>query len=63
MTSSSSDKSESVLGKLKNFSFISTGNYPYVCARVRAKRAFLLSKRCLFKAHGDGCTSDYTFSR
>jgi V/A-type H+/Na+-transporting ATPase subunit C len=27
---------------LKRWSFFSTGNYPYVCARVRAKRASLL---------------------
>jgi V/A-type H+-transporting ATPase subunit C len=32
-----------MMNKLKKFSFISTGNYPYVCARVRAKRGLLLS--------------------
>lgn len=30
--------------KPKKFSLISTGNYPYVCARVRARRALLLSR-------------------
>ena len=49
MASFLNDKSESAFSKLKNFSFISTGNYPYVCARVRAKRAFLLSKEIYSK--------------
>jgi V/A-type H+-transporting ATPase subunit C len=30
--------------KSKKFPFFSSGNYPYVCARVKAKRAFLLSR-------------------
>jgi V/A-type H+-transporting ATPase subunit C len=33
-----------IADKKKKFSFISSGNYPYVCARVRARRALLLSR-------------------
>jgi V/A-type H+-transporting ATPase subunit C len=32
-----------LIQKVMSFSFFSSGNYPYVCARVRAKRAHLLS--------------------
>jgi len=34
----------STTDKTKKFSLISSGNYPYVCARVRARRALLLSR-------------------
>jgi V/A-type H+-transporting ATPase subunit C len=43
MTQAASEESISPFVPSKHWSLFSTGNYPYVCARVRAKRALLLS--------------------
>jgi V/A-type H+/Na+-transporting ATPase subunit C len=44
MKPSSIEGTLSTADKPKKFSLISSGNYPYVCARVRARRALLLSR-------------------